>query len=39
MVKIPAMLKQIMDQDRNLQKKYFKTNDKNKRKSRQRKDW
>lgn len=39
LVKIPAMLKQIMDQDRNLQKKYYKTNKKRKRRSLQKRDW
>ena len=34
MVKIPAMLKQIMDQDRNLQKKYYNTTNRKQRKSR-----
>ena len=39
MVKIPAMLKQIMDQDRNLQEKYYKTNNKRKRRNNEKKDW
>lgn len=39
LVKIPAMLKQIMDQDRNLQEQYYRTNQKRKRKNNDVKDW
>jgi len=39
MVKIPAMLKQIMDTDRQLQKKYQDTSTRDMTKSRVRKDW
>ncbi len=39
LVKIPAMLKQIMDQDRNLQKKYYNTTEKRKNRNRESKDW
>jgi len=39
MVKIPAMLKQIMDTDRQLQKKYQDTSTRDRTKSRLRKDW
>ena len=39
LVKIPAMLKQIMDQDRNLQEQYYRTNQKRKRNNNDVKDW
>lgn len=39
LVKIPAMLKQIMDQDRNLQEQYYRTNQKRKRNNNEAKDW
>jgi Ca-activated chloride channel family protein len=40
LVKIPAMLKQIMDQDRNLQEQYYRTNQKRKRNNNNEvKDW
>ncbi|MCO4792697.1 MAG: VWA domain-containing protein [Bacteriovoracaceae bacterium] len=39
MVKIPAMLKQIMDTDRQLQKRYQDTSTRDRTRNRQRKDW
>jgi len=39
MIKIPAMLKQILNEDRELQEKYFKTSTKGKRDKRDKKDW
>ncbi|MBT5093494.1 MAG: hypothetical protein HOM21_04590, partial [Halobacteriovoraceae bacterium] len=39
MVKIPAMIKQILNDDRNLQKQFYKTKNRKKHSPRDNKDW